>query len=108
MRRNADRFPSDFCFQPEKKEVAALRSQIATSNPDRGGRRHASWAFTERGALMAANVLNSSRAVQMSIYNSSPQDRTDEPTDDQLRRIKKMNPPAGQRRSESGKTTGDG
>jgi hypothetical protein len=68
VRRNTDRFPHDFCFQLEKEEMAALRSQIATSKSGRGGRRYAPWAFTEHGALMAANVLNSPRAVQMSIF----------------------------------------
>ena len=68
MRRNADRFPPDFCFQLENEEMAALRSQIATSKRGRGGRRYAPWGFTEHGALMAANVLNSSRGVRMSIF----------------------------------------
>ena len=68
VRRNANRFPPDFCFQLENEEMAALRSQFATSKRGRGGRRYAPWGFTEHGALMAANVLNSSRAVQMSIF----------------------------------------
>jgi hypothetical protein len=68
MRRNADRFPPDFCFQLEIQEMAALRSQIATSKRGRGGRRYSPWVFSEHGALMAANVLNSSHAVQMSIF----------------------------------------
>lgn len=54
-------------FQLTKEEFDALRSQIATSNDGRGGRRYAPFAFTEHGALMAANVLNSPRAVQTSI-----------------------------------------
>jgi hypothetical protein len=48
--------------------MKALRSQFATSKAGRGGRRYAPWAVTEHGALMAANVLNSSHAVQMSIF----------------------------------------
>jgi phage regulator Rha-like protein len=68
MRRNADRFPPDFCFQLKNEEMTALRSQIATSKRGRGGRRYPPWVFTEHGALMAANVLNSSHAVQMSIF----------------------------------------
>jgi hypothetical protein len=68
LRRNRDRFPPDFMFQLSDEEHAALRSQIATSNePGRGGRRYRPYAFTEHGAIMAANVLNSARAVQMSI-----------------------------------------
>jgi phage regulator Rha-like protein len=64
VRRNRIRFPPDFCFLLERREVTNLRSQIATSSSGHGGPR----AFTEHGALMAANVLNSRRAVQMSIY----------------------------------------
>lgn len=68
-KRNADRFPSDFRFQLVREEVANLISQNAISSPGRhGGRRQLPWAFTEHGALMAANVLRSPRAVQMSIY----------------------------------------
>ncbi len=67
LKRNADRFPADFCFQLNHEEVASLRSQIVTSNEGRGGRRYLPFAFTEHGALMAANVLNSPHAVQMSI-----------------------------------------
>lgn len=66
VRRNADRFPPDFCFQLEPEEVASLRSQIATSS--HGGRRTLPYAFTEHGAIMAANVLNSPPAVQMSVF----------------------------------------
>jgi hypothetical protein len=51
-------------FQLTAKEAAALRSQIATSS-SHGGRRSRPYAFTEYGALMAANILNSPRAVQM-------------------------------------------
>ena len=65
--RNAKRFPSDFLFQLTLAEANALRSQIATSNL-RGGRRYLPYAFTENGAIMAANVLNSPEAVRMSVF----------------------------------------
>ncbi len=68
VRRNQARFPHDFCFQLDRQDVMDLRSQIATSKAGRGGRRYAPLVFTEHGALQAANVLNSSRAVQMSIF----------------------------------------
>ncbi len=67
IRRNRDRFPDDFMFQLTKQEWDALRSQLATSKEGRGGRRYPPFAFTEHGAIMAANVLNSPRAVQASI-----------------------------------------
>jgi hypothetical protein len=68
VRRNLDRFPADFMFQLTVPEATALRSQIATSNTRRGGRRYLPYAFTEHGAIQAANVLNSPRAVEMGIY----------------------------------------
>jgi hypothetical protein len=68
VRRNANRFPDDFYFRLSLEESAALRSQIATSNEGRGGRRYLPYAFTEHGAIMAANVLNSPRAVEMSVH----------------------------------------
>jgi hypothetical protein len=68
VRRNRERFPDDFAFQLSKEEFAALRSQAVISNPGRGGRRYAPWAFTEHGAIMAASVLNSPRAVEMSVF----------------------------------------
>ncbi len=68
VKRNADRFPEDFLFQLTLEETAALRSQIVISKPGRGGRRYLPYAFTEHGALMAATVLNSPRAVAMSVY----------------------------------------
>lgn len=67
VKRNADRFPADFRFQLTAAEVDHLTSQFAISKPGRGGRRTLPWAFTEHGALMAATILNSSRAVQMSL-----------------------------------------
>lgn len=92
VRRNSDRFPSDFLFQLSRSEFDSLRlqfgtlkapadqprtvpaskhnlkSQIATSSSGHGGRRKRPYAFTEHGAIMAANVLNSPPAVQMSVY----------------------------------------
>jgi hypothetical protein len=59
VKRNAVRFPPDFMFQLRGEEVVALRSQIATSNAGRGGRRYRPYAFTEHGAVMLASVLNS-------------------------------------------------
>lgn len=68
VRRNTERFPEDFRFQLTPAEAAASRSQSVISNSRRGGRRYAPYAFTEHGAIMAATVLNSPRAVEMSIY----------------------------------------
>ena len=68
VKRNQERFPSDFMFQLTDKEHEVLRSQTATSKKGRGGRRYAPFAFTEQGAIMAAGVLNSERAVQMSVF----------------------------------------
>ncbi|MBN1101993.1 MAG: ORF6N domain-containing protein [Deltaproteobacteria bacterium] len=70
VRRNADRFPSDFLIQlttPEAKEIQGLRSQFATLK--RGQHiKHLPYAFTEHGAIMAATVLNSPEAIQMSVF----------------------------------------
>ncbi len=68
VRRNFDRFPDDFSFVVTAEELTNLRSQIATSSSSHGGRRYLPRAFTEHGAIMAANVLNSPRAVQMSVF----------------------------------------
>ena len=68
VKRNADRFPEDFAFQLIADEFTGLMLQIATSKEGRGGRRKLPFAFTEYGAIMAANVLNSPRAVQMSVF----------------------------------------
>lgn len=81
IKRNSDRFPADFMFQLTEDEDESLRSQIATSNADsslrsqfvtskprRGGRRYLPYVFTEHGAIMAASVLNSPRAVEMSVF----------------------------------------
>jgi hypothetical protein len=66
--RNSGRFPADFCFQLSPEEVAKLRSQFAASSRGHGGKRHLPFAFSEHGALMAAQVLRSSEAVAMSVH----------------------------------------
>jgi phage regulator Rha-like protein len=66
VRRNPERFPSDFMFVLTNQEVVILKSQIATSSW--GGSRKPPLAFTEHGAVMAANLLNSSRAIRMSLF----------------------------------------
>lgn len=68
VKRNFKRFPCDFMFRLSAAEHATLISQIATSKLGRGGRRKLPWAFTEYGAIQAANVLNSPRAVAMGVY----------------------------------------
>src|SRR5215469_16457238 len=68
VKRNPKRFPPDFLFTLTRAEYDNLRSQNATSNSDHGGRRYLPHAFTEHGAIMAASVLNSDRAVEMSIF----------------------------------------
>jgi hypothetical protein len=67
VRRNAERFPGDFCFQLNREEVANLRPQSATSSLQHAGRRQGPWVFGEHGALMAANVLNSPTAARMGV-----------------------------------------
>ena len=67
-KRNRKRFPADFMFQITPRENKSLRSQFATSNIGRGGRRSLPYAFSEHGAIMAATVLNSERAVEMSVF----------------------------------------
>lgn len=85
IKRNSARFPKDFAFQITADERAALRSQFVTLKtkqpeaeiwPQKSGerkgrgqhRKYLPWAFTEHGAVMAANVLRSSKAVEMSVY----------------------------------------
>jgi phage regulator Rha-like protein len=67
VKRNPTRFPGDFMFQLAAKEDESLRCQIGTSNEGRGGRRNVPFAFTAHGVAMLSSVLNSERAVQMSI-----------------------------------------
>ena len=66
VRRNPERFPPDFAFLLSLPEWGNLRSQFATSSW--GGRRSPPYVFTEHGALMAAGVLNSPRAIEVSIF----------------------------------------
>ena len=81
VKRNLERFPTDFMFQLTEEEGESFRSQIATSNAadslrsqfvtsnvGRGGRRYLPYVFTEHGAIMAASVLNSPRAVEVSVF----------------------------------------
>jgi phage regulator Rha-like protein len=68
VKRNAKRFPADFAFQLTREEHETLRSQIAISKTERrGGRQYLPYAFTEHGAVMAAMVLNSPKAVEVSV-----------------------------------------
>jgi len=69
VRRNADRFPPDFAFLLTEQEVNSLRSHFATLDVGRGKhRKYRPWAFTEHGAIMAASILSSPRAVEMTVY----------------------------------------
>ncbi len=79
VKRNRLRFPEEFMFVLDPQEVANLKSQFVTSScvasdctpvaeHQHGGRRKATYAFTEHGALMAATILNSPQAVQMSVF----------------------------------------
>jgi len=68
VKRNISRFPSDFMFQLNNQDVAALRSQIVTLKKGRGEhRKYAPYVFTENGVAMLSSVLNSERAVQVNI-----------------------------------------
>ena len=64
--RNSERFPVDFMFQLTPQEFSNLKSQFATSSW--GGRRKLPYVFTEHGAIMAASVLNSQRAIEISVH----------------------------------------
>ena len=69
VKRNLERFPADFMFRLSAKEFESWRSQIVMSKPGAiMGLRRAPFAFTEHGALMAASVLNTSRAVEVGLY----------------------------------------
>ncbi len=67
MRRNEDRFPSDFMFRLTTEEFADLRSQLGTSSDGHGGRRYAPYVFTEQGVAMLSGVLRSERAIAVNI-----------------------------------------
>ena len=85
VKRNRDRFPKDFMFQLSEDEWKNLKYQIGTSSSGREDqslryqigtlktrrgqhRKYLPWVFTEHGAIMAANILNSPRAVQMAVF----------------------------------------
>jgi hypothetical protein len=78
VKRNKRKFPADFMFRLTLKEVENLRSQIVTSRyvfnrsqivtGSHGGRRYLPYVFTEHGAVMAANILRSDQAIQMSVF----------------------------------------
>jgi ORF6N domain len=68
VKRNARRFPIEFRFQISEQEYRILRSQNVISSDGHGGRRYLPFVFTEHGAIMAATVLNSKRAIEMSIF----------------------------------------
>jgi hypothetical protein len=80
VRRNRERFPDDFLFQLTAGEVESLRSQNAAASGEGPGMRsqnatasrrnvrYRPFAFTEHGAIMAATVLNSPRAVEVSVF----------------------------------------
>lgn len=66
VKRNINRFPSDFMFELTKEEFENLRSQIVTSNK-RGGTRYMPYAFTEQGVAMLSSILNSDTAIEVNI-----------------------------------------
>jgi len=68
VKRNANRFPADFMFQLTEDEYQILRSQSVISRFGHGGRRYLPFVFTEHGAVMAASVLNTPKAVEVSVY----------------------------------------
>lgn len=66
VKRNIDRFPSDFMIQLSKEEFENLRFQFGTSSRW-GGRRYLPYAFTEQGVAMLSSVLSSDRAIKVNI-----------------------------------------
>ena len=67
VKRNSERFPEDFMFRLTKEEWDNLRSQIVTANPNVSKVRSLPFVFTEYGTLMLSNVLNSQKAINVSI-----------------------------------------
>ena len=65
VKRNINRFPTDFMFELNKEEFESLRSQFVTSK--RGGLRYMPFAFTEQGVAMLSSVLNSEKAIAINI-----------------------------------------
>lgn len=69
VRRNQRRLPADFLLHLTEAETSSLRSQIATLKTGRGQhRKYPPTAFTEHGAIMAATILSTLRAIEMSVY----------------------------------------
>ena len=66
VKRNLNRFPSDFMFELSKPEFESLRTQFASSNK-RGGIRYMPYAFTEQGVAMLSTVLKSNKAIEVNI-----------------------------------------
>ena len=68
VRRNINRFPSDFMFQLTKEEYDSLRSQIVTLKKGRGQHsKYLPYAFTEQGVAMLSSILNSDTAIEVNI-----------------------------------------
>jgi ORF6N domain len=67
VRRNIERFPSDFMFQLSDKEFENWKSQIVISNSEKMGLRKRPLAFTEQGVAMLSSVLNSKKAIDVNI-----------------------------------------
>ncbi len=67
VKRNSERFPSDFMFQLSEEEFSLLRSHFVTSKSGKGGTRKLPFVFTEQGVAMLSSVLRSERAVQVNI-----------------------------------------
>ena len=67
VRRNTNRFPSDFMFEMSAEELHDWRSQFVTSKTDKMGLRYPPFCFTEHGVLMLSSVLNSDRAIKVNI-----------------------------------------
>lgn len=67
VKRNLERFPSDFMFSLNNQEVENLRSQFVTSKREHGGRRYIPFVFTEYGVAMLSSILNSDRAILVNI-----------------------------------------
>lgn len=67
VKRNSRRFPKDFMFQLTNEEYDSLRSQFATLKRGQH-RKYLTFAFTEHGTIMAASVLNSPQAIEMSVF----------------------------------------
>ena len=67
VKRNKERFPADFMFQLSRDEWDILRSQFVTANENVSKVRFLPYVFTEHGVLMLSNILNSTKAINMSI-----------------------------------------